>query len=68
MTSKDTIRTHRHISEVNEVNRIIDNYQNQFNIKINKLEASAILAMRSQDIFWTDKKAREAIMKIRGIL
>ena len=67
MTRKDTVWGARHKIEEDEILRIIMHYKNSYNIEITKLEASAIQALRSQEIFWNDKKAKEVITRLRGI-
>jgi len=68
MTRKDTIWGARHKSEGEEISRIMEYYRANFNINVTILEASAILAERSKDTFWNEKKAREIIAKLRGLL
>ena len=67
MGRKETIWGARHTSEQKEIERIIQNYKEQYNIDLTILEASAIQAERSMDMFWPDKKARDAIKRLRGI-
>lgn len=67
MSRKDTVWGHKHRDEDAEIKRIIE-YYGQFGISITKLEASAILAERSKDVFWTEKKARDVLLKLRGLL
>jgi uncharacterized ubiquitin-like protein YukD len=65
---KDTIYCARDKSEEQEINRIIESYMKTLNIEITKLEASAIQAQRSKEVFWDNKKARDFILKLRGML
>lgn len=68
MGRKNTIHCARHIIEDKEIKRIIEHYRKSLKIDITILEASAILAERSQSLFWNNKQAKEIIMKLRGIL
>ena len=67
MGRKETIWGARHTSEQKEIERIIKNYKEQYNISLTILEASAIQAERSMEMFWTDKKAKDSIKKLRGV-
>ena len=67
MGRKNTIWGARHKIEGEEINRIIESYKKLYNIDINILEASAVQAERSKDVFWNDKKAMDAIKKLRGV-
>lgn len=67
MARKNTVWGARHVIEEEEIRRIIEYYQKTLGINITKLEASAIQAERSMDVMWTDKKAREILMNLRGI-
>lgn len=67
MTRKNTVWGARHISEEEEIYRIIESYKNSMNTEITKLEASAIQAQRSREIFWNNDKAKKFLMKLRGI-
>ena len=67
MGRRETVWGARHIKEEEEIKRIMKEYTEQFGVQITKLEASAIAAMRSQEMFWNHKKAKEAISKLRGI-
>ena len=68
MTRKNTVWGARHILEEDEIKRTIEYYENNFSINITILEASAIIAARSQNIHWTDKKAMDALRSLRGVL
>lgn len=67
MGRKETVWGARHISEDVEIKRTIDSYKELLKIDITKLEASAIVASRSQSVFWDQKKAREILSKLRGM-
>ena len=68
MTRKNTVWGARHSLEEDEIKRTIEYYEDNFSIKVNILEASAIIAARSQDIHWSDKKAMDALRNLRGVL
>ncbi|MFX1312075.1 MAG: hypothetical protein ACFFHD_05640 [Promethearchaeota archaeon] len=67
MSRKETVWGARHISEEVEIKRILEYYEKQFNISLTKLEASAVLAERSRNIFWSDKEAIEFVRRLRGL-
>lgn len=67
MSRRETVWGARHISENKEIDRIIEYYQKNLNVSITKLEASAILAARSMDILWSDKKAIDTLRRLRGL-
>jgi len=67
MARKNTVWGARHLMEEQEIKRIIEEYQRLFDITITKLEASAILAERSKDVFWSESKARDMIKRMRGL-
>ena len=68
MSRKDTVWGARHKEEELEIERIIDYYRDTLNIEITKIEASAIQAIRSRDVIWNSKKAKDVISSLRGIL
>ena len=68
MGRKETVWGARHVKEEEEIKRIIQYYQEIGITNVNKLEASAIQAMRSQDVFWNQKKAKDAIARLRGVV
>lgn len=68
MSRKDTVWGARHKIEEEEIERIVEYYSNSLGTSITKLEASAIQAMRSQDITWNDSKAKKALARLRGII
>lgn len=57
----------RHRIEDEEIDRIIEEYKRMFNIIITKLEASAIIAERSKGVFWNQNKAKDFLIKLRGL-
>ena len=60
---------HGHYSDIfeEETKRIKNLYREQLNIEITHTEATAIAAQRSLTNFWTDKKLKEVIMRLRGL-
>ena len=68
MTRKDTVWGARHILEEEEIQRIIQYYQEELAIRITKLEASAIQAVRSSELIWNRQKAKKLISNLRGII
>lgn len=68
MARKDTVHTHRHISEEKEIKRIIQYYKEEFNLTLTILEASAIAAKRSLETFWTKNKALKEVQALRGFI
>lgn len=67
MSRKDTIHGAFHKDLGEEIERIKKYYEEEFGIGVNKLEASEIAAMRSQDVFWNKEKAKKALSRIRGL-
>ena len=67
MGRKDTVWGARHVKEEEEIKRIIQYYESIGINNVTKLEASAVQAMRSQDVFWNQKKAKDAVARLRGI-
>lgn len=67
MGRKDTVWGARHVREEEEIKRIIQYYESIGINNVTKLEASAVQAMRSQDVFWNQKKAKDAVARLRGI-
>jgi hypothetical protein len=66
MSRKNTVYGARHIKEEEEINRIMEYYENDLKLSITKLEASALQAMRSVDAYWSTEKAKKALMRLRG--
>ncbi len=60
---------HGHYSNTfeEEARRIIRLYKEQLDINITYVEATAIAAERSLNNFWTDKKLKEVLSRLRGI-
>lgn len=67
MGRKETVWGARHIKEEEEIRRIIEYFESNLNIRITKIEASAAIAARSQNLFWSDNDALKFIRSIRGI-
>ncbi len=67
MARKDTVWGARHFLEEQEIKRIVEEYKKMWDIEITKLEASAILAQRSKNAYWTAKTAKDFIGKMRGL-
>jgi len=67
MGRKDTIYCARHKIEEEEIERIIKYYKETLDREITKLDASVILAKRSRNVLWTDKKAIDEIRSVKGI-
>lgn len=63
---KETIHGafHRNLQE--EIKRVMEEMK-KFNIEINKLEATAIIAERSNDVFWDKDKALKILRRLRGV-
>lgn len=61
---------HGHYSDVfeDEAKRIKQLYKDSLNIDVTWTEATTIAAKRSLESFWTEKKLKETIAQIRGIL
>ena len=61
---------HGHFSDIfeDEARRIQKLYKDSLNIDVNWNEATAIAAQRSLENFWNEKKLRETIARIRGVL
>jgi len=68
MTRKNTVWGARHVLEDKEIKRIINYYKKEFGISLTKLEASAIQSIRSKEIFWSEKKAKEVLIELRKII
>lgn len=68
MSRKDTVWGARHRFEEEEIERILKYYEKVLGIRITKLEASAILAKRSNLTFLSDVAAKKLIRELRGIL
>lgn len=68
MARKNTVWGARHSLEQEEIERIINEFQNMLNITITKLEASVILAERSKSVFWNKNKSLDTIKRLRGII
>lgn len=60
---------HGHYSDVfdAEAKRIKKLYEDTLDINITWMEATAIAAERSLSTFWTDKKLKEILAKLRGL-
>lgn len=60
---------HGHYSALfeEEVNKIKKAYKDLLNVDITWTEATSIAAMRSSHTFWTDKKLKEALARLRGV-
>lgn len=67
MSRKDTVWGARHKAEDEEIKRIIDRVYNDFNVSITKLEASYILAQRSQSVIFSKEKLMKWLKESRGI-
>jgi hypothetical protein len=68
MSRKETVWGARHVTELEEIRKIVDYYRNVLNFEITQLEASAVLASKSHDAIWNSKKARDFILSMRGML
>ena len=68
MSRKDTVWGARHVQEDEELKRITEFYADKLHIIINKLEASAVAAARSKSNVWSDKEARDFLLRLRGML
>jgi len=60
---------HGHYSNIfeEEAKRIKQLYKDILNIEITWTEATAIAAERSLTTFWTDKKLKDVLAKLRGL-
>lgn len=67
MGRKETVHVARHISEEQEVQRIMEQVKKKYGITITKLEASAILAKKSQRGVLADLEVKDYIKQLRGI-
>lgn len=51
-----------------EADRIRKEYSEKLGIKISWREATDLAALRSFDIVWSEKKLRDELRKLRGVL
>lgn len=60
---------HGHYSDIfeTEAKRIKQLYKETLDIDITWMEATAIAAERSLTTFWTDKKLKDILAKLRGL-
>ena len=60
---------HGHYSDLfeEEAKRIKKFCKDMYDIDITFTEATAIAAKRSKDIFWSDKKLKEELSRLRGL-
>lgn len=60
---------HGHYSDIfeKEAVRIKQLYKEVLNIDVTWTEATTIAAMRSFNAFWTDKKLKDELAKLRGL-
>lgn len=50
-----------------EADRIKKYCKEMYDIDVSFTEATALAAERSKDVFWTNKKLKEAIARLRGL-
>ena len=67
MSRKNTVWCARHREEEEEIKRIINYYKDAFGKELTKLEASMILAIRSKETFWPEKKAIDNLRRVKGV-
>lgn len=63
-----SVHGHYDVSLELEAERIKKTAKELCNIDLNWVEATAIAAKRSADAFWSDRKLKQVIAELRGVL